>query len=64
MEKLYEKYLNDRPSQPWTYFTSLDKPVHSSSNKRVKRKYTVSHNKRKGRIISHEERNTKKNRRR
>tara|TARA_B110000037_G_scaffold191997_1_gene225885 strand:- start:3246 stop:4778 length:1533 start_codon:yes stop_codon:yes gene_type:complete len=67
----YEKYLDDRPSQPWTHFTSLDKLVHSSSSKnksktsidkRQKRKHTVKHNKDKYKRRSRvEERNTKKN---
>lgn len=42
----YEKYLHDRPSQPWTMFTSLDKPIQQ------KRKYTVKRDKK---------RNVKKN---
>ena len=37
--KRYETYLHDRPSQPWTMFTSLDKPIQQ------KRKYTVKRDK-------------------
>ena len=33
----YEKYLDDRPSQPWTYFTSLDKLL----TKRQTKKKTI-----------------------
>jgi hypothetical protein len=32
----YEPYLNDRPSQPWTYFTSADKSMIRQSNKTKK----------------------------
>jgi hypothetical protein len=44
--KRYETYLHDRPSQTWTTFTSLDKPIQQ------KRKYTVKRDKK---------RNVKKN---
>jgi len=35
--KRFEPYLHDRPSQPWTYFKSLDKPIKLSKTKKPKR---------------------------
>jgi hypothetical protein len=50
----YEPYLDDRPSQPWTYFTSADKPIGSGYSTKTKIK-TKKHFK-----MKKVERNTKK----
>jgi hypothetical protein len=44
--KRFEPYLHDRPSQPWTYFKSLDKPIKLSKTKRPKRENKKTKSKR------------------
>ncbi len=41
--KRYEPYLYDRPSQPWTYFNSLDKPIKLSKTRKQSNKKTRKH---------------------